>query len=331
MTAGTEPLRLASLGVGRIVDRGLLPGVAASERVELVALASERPGAAAGKGREAGLDVAAVDGYEAVLARDDVQAVYIPSRGAEHGRWTKAAAAAGKHVLCEKPLAVDAREAAEMVAACREADVVLMEAFMWRHQPRSLAVRELVRSGELGSLRLVLASFAFDIDRDDWRLDPAQAGGCLFDVGCYGVDAARFFTGQEPTHVVADARLHTTGADMTTRVGLTFPSGVLANVDCSFETPYRCEATLVGTEGVLHIPDVFLPNGPPKAILTREGQQSQTLTFEDRNAYAGELDCFAASVARGELLDPAEDGTATMQILDDALRQIRGQHREVSS
>ena len=134
-----------------------------------------------------------------LLDDPEIEAVYIPLPNELHKPWVLAAADAGKHVLCEKPLALDAREAAArwsstagIAASC------LMEAFMWRHQPRTLELRKLVSDGAIGELRLIRSSFSFPIEPGDWRLDPARGGGCLWDVGCYGVNAARLFAGGEP-------------------------------------------------------------------------------------------------------------------------------------
>ena len=125
--------------------------------------------------------------------------MYIPLPNELHRPWLMAAADAGKHVLCEKPLALDAREALAMVEHARNRGVILMEAFMWRHQERTLRIRQLVRDGAIGDLRLVRSSFSFPIAaRTTWRLDPARGGGALWDVGCYGVNTARFFAGEEP-------------------------------------------------------------------------------------------------------------------------------------
>ena len=280
----------------------------------MVAAASERPGAAAA----AGLPGDPIDGYDALLARDDIDAVYIPARGDQHHRWVLRAAAAGKHVLCEKPLAINVGQAAAMVAACREAGVVLFEAFMWRHHDRSLNVREQVRSGAIGTLRHIEFDFAFQIDLDDWRLDPGQGGGAIFDIGCYGIDAARFFTGEEPLRIDCDSRLHPGGADLSSRIGLTFPSGTLATIACSFERPLRCDLRLLGSEGEIFVPDMAIPSDDAHAELTIHNGESQTLTYPGCEHYGRQLDAFAASIAAGTLVDPAEDGSANMRVVQAA-------------
>ena len=246
-----------------------------------------------------------------------------------HRPWVLAAADAGKHVLCEKPLALDVREAALMVEHCRRRGVLLMEAFMWRHQPRTRELRALVNGGAIGELRLIRSSFSFPIAPGDWRLDPTRGGGALWDVGCYGVSAARFFAGNEPVAARAIAHFGPDGVDMSLGAILEFPGGVLAAIDCSFEQPYQCRYELVGTRGVIEVPDAYLPpaRGKPTARLRTIGtgsdsdlDQIQTLEFEAVDQYAGMVDAFASSVAAGRLVDPAEDGLAQMTVLDQITR-----------
>ncbi len=155
----------------------------------LHALASERPGVAQEWATTHKVPKA-YDSYKAVLADPEVDAVYIPCTGELHRHWTIAAAKAGKHVLCEKPLALTVAESEEMIDACQDAGVILQEAFMWRHHPRAKHARELVRTGAIGQLRQIVASFSFDIDRNDWRLIPERGGGSMWDVGCYGVNCS---------------------------------------------------------------------------------------------------------------------------------------------
>lgn len=313
----SSPVRLGSLGVGRIVHRGLLPGVAGCPEVVLQAVASERPEAACATAAAAGCE--AVEGYDALLARDDIDAVYIPCRGDQHRRWVERAAAAGKHVLCEKPLGRNVAESEAMANACRAAGVVLMEAFMWRHHPRSLRARELVRIGAIGTLRLVLVHFSFQIDLDDWRLDPAQGGGAIYDIGCYGIDAARYFTGEEPEAIDAAARLHSTGVDLSSRIGLTFPSGAMANVSCSFETPFACRCELIGSAGAVVLDDFALPpDDGAELILQPADGEPRIERSEAANQYAGELSAFAASIRDGSLVDPAENGLANARVIEAA-------------
>ncbi len=314
MTTATT-LRWGILGCARIVRRALISAFQTSESGTLHALASRDGTTARAWAAEFGVP-RAFGSYGELLADPDLDAVYIPLPNELHKPWVFAAADAGKHVLCEKPLALNAAEAREMVDHCRRRQVVLMEAFMWRHQPRTAELRRLVAEGAIGDLRLVRSSFSFPIEPGDWRLDPGRGGGALWDVGCYGVSTARLFAGGEPDAVRALARFGPTGVDLTLTASLHFPGGVLGLVDCSFEQPLRCSYELVGTRGLIEVLDAYLPPDRPIAEL-RVDDQARELVFEGRDQYAAMVDAVAEAVARGNrLLEPAEDGLAQMAVLD---------------
>jgi len=317
-------LRWGILGCARISRRGLIPGIKGSKSGTLGAIASRDAGRARAWAEEFAIPKA-YGSYEEVLADPDLDAVYIPLPNELHRSWVEASADAGKHVLCEKPLALDAAEARAMAAYCRSKGVLLMEAFMWRWQPRTLELKKQVDAGLIGDLRLVRSSFSFPIEPGDWRLDPARGGGALWDVGCYGVSTARLFAGVEPAKVRAAARFHAPTVDMTLGAVLEFPDGVIGIVDCSFEQPFRCSYELVGTKGAVEVPDAYLPPaaGPTARLRTiasasdsdASGDLVRTLEFEAVDQYAAMVDAFARSVASGTLEAPAEDGVAQMEAL----------------
>lgn len=318
----TSPVKFGILGCGRIVERGLVPGLAESPLAELFAIASQRPGVAADRAGKYGVP-RAYDSYEALLDDPDVQAVYIPCTGDQHHRWTLAAARAGKHVLCEKPLARSVAEAQQMVDACKDAGVILQEAFMWRHHPRTQLARELLGAGAIGELRLIIASFSFDVDRSDWRLRPEKGGGAMWDIGCYGVNCSRFFTAAEPIDLHARACWWNSGVDMSMQIALAFPGDVLANIDCSFEAPYRCRAELVGTNGRILLEDAFLPK-PDSVLLLQRGTERDAIIEVERtepaNQYACQVTDFCRAIEAGRLVPPAENGLANMHVLEQALQ-----------
>jgi xylose dehydrogenase (NAD/NADP) len=317
------------LGCARIARRGLIPGIAASKTGVLHALASRDEAKSRAWAAEFGFHIA-YGPYEALLADPAIDAVYVPLPNELHKPWALAAAEAGKHILCEKPLALDAREAAAMVDACRERGVILMEAFMWRHQPRTLGVLGMLRQRDIGELRLIRSSFSFPIAPDDWRLDPSRGGGALWDVGCYGLNAARLFAGEEPSRFRTLAREGPSGVDLSLTALLEFPSGVLAQVDCSFEQPFRCSLELSGTRGMIEVPLAYLPPArakPTATIAKIDGgnnadsrpQEAKVVTFEPADQYAAMVDLFAGSVSAGTLLEPGEDGLAQMIALERVL------------
>jgi D-xylose 1-dehydrogenase (NADP+, D-xylono-1,5-lactone-forming) len=316
-------LRWGILGCARITRRGLIPGIRASASGTLQALGSRDGATAAAWGREFQVPRTYAS-YQEVVDDPEVDAVYIPLPNELHRPWVEAAADAGKHVLCEKPLALDAAEARGMVAHCAERGVILREAFMWRHQPRTAALRRLVAAEAIGTLRLIRSSFSFPIAPGDWRLDPARGGGALWDVGCYGVSTARLFAGAEPTACRALARFGATEVDLSLTACLSFESGVLALLDCSFEQPFRCTYELVGSTGVIEVPDAYLPPARPTARL-KTADSVKDLVFDGHNQYAEMADALARGVADGlRLPDPAEDGLAQMIALDAILAAARG-------
>jgi len=310
----TRILNFGILGCARIVRRAVAGAFAHTPSAKLHGIASRDGATAKSWAAELGIP-SAYDSYEALLADPAIDAVYIPLPNELHKPWVFAAAAAGKHILCEKPLAIDAAEAQLMVDECHRRGVTLMEAFMWRHQARVACARAMLAAGELGELRLVKMDFSFDIDRSDWRLDPKRGGGAIYDLGCYGINAARLFAGAEPIEVTAHARHHAPGVDITLGMLLRFPDDVTALLDCSFECPYRNRIELVGTRGALELPDGVLPK-PDSGLIYRHGEAVESIPFGPKDQYAGEIETFCASVAAGRLLDPAEDGLANMRVID---------------
>jgi D-xylose 1-dehydrogenase (NADP+, D-xylono-1,5-lactone-forming) len=319
-------IRWGILGCARIARRGLIPGIARSRQGVQHAIASRDLAVARSWALEFGIS-RAHGSYESLVSDPEIDAVYIPLPNELHRPWMMAAADAGKHVLCEKPLALDAREALAMVEYARNRGVILMEAFMWRHQERTLRIRQMVRDGAIGELRLIRSSFSFPIAPDDWRLDRSRGGGALWDVGCYGVNTARFFAGEEPSRFKSFARFGPTGVDLTLTATLEFPGGVLAIVDCSFEQPFRCHYELSGTRGLIDVPLAYLPGAGenPGADLIKidsdknadsQPQRSTPLEFEPTDQYAAMVDHFAECVLARKLVDPAEDGLAQMVALE---------------
>ncbi|TWT58796.1 Glucose--fructose oxidoreductase precursor [Thalassoglobus neptunius] len=318
-------LKLGILGCGRIVTRRILPALSECPEHWSVVVASQRPGVADEVASEVD-GVTASDSYEAILADDSIAAVYIPATGDQHRELTIAAAKAGKHVLCEKPLAPSIEEAEEMVRACEDHNVILQEAFMWRLHPRALQIRELIEKNEIGNLRLIVVNFSFNIDRNDWRLNPDRGGGAMWDLGCYGVNASRFFTDAEPTKINAGAHWWPSGVDMSMRIGLTFPGEVLAQIDCSFEAPFRCRLELVGDDGRILVEPAFQPGQQPTFELWRSSERDtpvEVISCPSDDQYACQLKHFHRSIESGELRAPAENGLQNMKIMDSILKVAR--------
>ena len=309
----TKPLRIGILGCARIVRRAIAGALRKTPHAVLQAIAGRDAKTAAAWAAEFGIP-SHYDSYEALISDPNVDAVYLPLPNELHRPWALKSAAAGKHVLCEKPLGLDVADARQIVTGCRQAGVVLMEAFMWRHHPRVALAKQMLAEGKLGELRLVKMDFSFVIDPHDWRLDPARGGGALYDLGCYGINIRRFFAGAEPTEIHARARHLRPLVDMTLAMQLQFPGNVTALLDASFECPDRNRFELVGTKGTLEFPGGVLP--PEEAtLLYRTASGTETIALPAADQYTAMIECFARSVAAGKLEAPAEDGLANMRVV----------------
>jgi D-xylose 1-dehydrogenase (NADP+, D-xylono-1,5-lactone-forming) len=252
--------------------------------------------------------------YDEVVAADDVDAVYVALPNDLHEEWTIAALEAGKHVLCERPLSTDAASAGRMAAASASYGRVLMEAHTTWFHPRTAAALELLRDGAVGEVRHIQAAYGYRLrDPESYRTRPENGGGALLDVGVHGVAAARWVAGGEPDGVRAVQRRWGTGVDGTTSALLTFPSGPVATVLASFDTVAHQVLEVVGTDGVLTLPDAFAPGRDREAALLRDGEVVGTWTADANEALLG---AFAKAVEGGAVALPVDDAVATAEVLD---------------
>jgi xylose dehydrogenase (NAD/NADP) len=320
MTA-TPALRWGILGTGR-VTRWLVAALRASPRNTLAAVASRS--AARAKAFAAEWDVPRAFGsYEALLEHAGVDVVYNALPNHLHETWTVAAARAGKHVLCEKPLGLDVQQVDRMAEAARASRVVVAEAFMYRHHPQTEKVRELVQSGSFGALRLVRGSFTFTLSRpEDVRLDPALGGGSLWDVGCYPVSYARLVAGAEPVEAFGWQALGPTGVDEAFAGQLRFADGVLAQVDSGFRLPYRTALEVVGSEGSIVVRQPYKPRAQETIVVTR-GENVTSVPVSGPEPYLGEVEDMADAVLLGRpprvsLADSRGNAAALVALLRSA-------------
>lgn len=317
-------LRWGILSTAGIATEKAIPGFRGAARCEVVAIASRdlvRARTVADRH-----DITRVHGsYEALLADPEVDAVYIPLPNHLHAEWTLAAARAGKHVLCEKPMAMTAADAERMIEGCRAAGVTLMEAFMYRLHPSWIAVRELVATGRIGRLTAVSSWFSYyNDDPTNIRNIRAYGGGALFDVGCYSVNLSRMLFGSEPTRVEASiVRDPASGVDVLTSGLLEFAGGV-ATFTCSTRLEPDQQVDVYGTEGRISIgiPFNIPPDRPTHVYLTAGGDPpvapaTETLTFEPADPYGVEAERFAAAVLDGEQVPtPPEDAVANLRVIE---------------
>jgi predicted dehydrogenase len=256
----TELVSWGVMGTANIARKCVIPAILKSKNGSLRAIASRSLDRAQMLAQEHKV-FQAYGSYEALLADPTIDAVYIPLPNHLHLVWTLRALAAGKHVLCEKPLALTAIEAQQMVDMAHKADLHLMEAFMYRFHPRSQLIKQLVDEYTIGSLRLVRAAFSFKLNPPgNIRLQPEMGGGALLDVGCYGVSLARWLLGTEPKQVQAQAIYGPNGVDLNFAGILRFGEEQLAIVEASFVSALQQTYTLIGSDGAIELPhDAFIP------------------------------------------------------------------------
>jgi D-xylose 1-dehydrogenase (NADP+, D-xylono-1,5-lactone-forming) len=302
---GLRPLRLGLLSTANI-NRQVIRAAATTDAVDIVAVASRDVSRAEAYAREHGID-RAHGTYEALLEDPGVDAVYVSLPNSLHVTWSIRALEAGKHVLCEKPLARTAAEAERAFDAADRAGRVLAEAFMYRHHPQTRVVAELVAEGAIGELRAIRAAFSFPLaDSANVRLRPDLDGGALMDVGCYCVSGTRLLAG-EPEHVSGEQVRGVSGVDVTFAGTLRFARDVVAVFHASMALPLRQELEALGSEGTL------LVQAPWRVdlggdVLLRRGDGVERVEVPQADAYALELEDLAAAVAgeRGPLLGRAD-------------------------
>jgi predicted dehydrogenase len=247
------PVKWGILSTARINDQ-FLAGVRESDEVDVIAVASRSPDRAERYAREYGI-TRAHGSYDALLDDPEVEAVYISLPNGLHVDWSTRALQAGKHVLCEKPLSRKVADVHGAFDAAADADRLLMEAFMYRHNPQTKRLLELVGAGAIGRVRLIRAAFSFaNPDPANIRLATALDGGALMDVGCYCVSGARLIAG-EPERVSAEQALGGDGVDVALAATMRFPDEVIAHFDCGLALAGRDDLEVVGEEGSLFLDD----------------------------------------------------------------------------
>lgn len=333
-----DPLAWGILGTGNIA-RQFATGVNASRRGRLDAVASRSPQKARDFSQTHHIATPHAS-YQALIDDPAVTAVYNALPNNLHHEWTIKALRAGKHVLCEKPFAVNLSQAQEMFDVAKKEGRLLMEAFMYRTHPLTHAVQQAVASGAIGQVRLIRTSFCFKVSKwqGNIRFDPQLAGGVIMDVGCYCVNFSRFFAGAEPSHIHVVHHRHESGIDDIAAGTLVFPSGVIASFTCGMSVHADNMASICGSEGYIEIPIPWKPpasgatftiarSTPPKmensTVKAPPPRETRTITVEG-DLYALEADAFAASVLDNAPLPITPQDTLNNQRVIDELRRQLG-------
>lgn len=304
-------MRWGILSTARINQRFIAGARAAGHEVR--AVASRDGGRAAEYARAQGIP-RAHGSYEALLHDPDIEAVYVSLPNSLHAEWSERALRAGRHVLCEKPLGRQTAAVERACAAAAGSGLVLMEGFMYRHAPQMDRLLELIRSGRIGAVREVNASFSFLLaEGPNVRLDTGLDGGALMDVGCYCVHAARLLSGQEPVAVSAEQVLGRQGVDVSFGGLLRFASGVIATFDAGIRAAPRGRLEVVGEAGAVELSDPWHAREP--AITVRSGDGIEHMRVAAEDVFARQAKAFAAAVVG--------DDEVRCRLRDDAAAQAR--------
>ncbi|QEU96275.1 Gfo/Idh/MocA family protein [Streptomyces kanamyceticus] len=324
------PVRVGVLGCADIALRRMLPVLAAEACVELVAVASRDADKAARTAARFGCDGAR--GYDALLRRDDVDAVYIPLPPALHRHWITEALGAGKHVLCEKPLSTSYDDTLELLKLARSRQLVLAENFMFPHHSQHRAVRELLQEDVVGTVQVFSSSFGVPpLDPAGFRYRPDLGGGALLDTGVYPLLAAQLYLGGELEALGATLRIdERTGVDVAGTALLSAADGTAAQVSFGFDHSYRAHYALWGTRGRLTVERAFTPPEQLRPPVRIQQQDRVTeLTLAPDHQVRNSVRAFAEAVVSGPL-GPAEEELTLRQarlVEDIRLKARRFSHR----
>jgi D-xylose 1-dehydrogenase (NADP+, D-xylono-1,5-lactone-forming) len=295
------------------INRKVIPGAKASPKVDLVGVASRDQARADAYAREWEIE-RAYGSYEALLEDPEIEAVYISLPNTLHCEWSIRAVEAGKHVLCEKPLSRRTEDVDAAFDAADKAGRMLMEAFMYRHNPQTKRLKELVDEGAIGDLRVVRSAFSYGLyDEDNIRLRTEVEGGALMDVGCYCVSGSRLLAG-EPETVYGQAWFGPTGTDWVFAGMLRFPGDVIATFDCGTALSERDELEAIGSEGSLFVDDPWHCTNP--GIELRRNGGVERIDVERHDSYRLELENLSDAIrGEGEPLLGREDALGQARTL----------------
>ena len=292
-------LKWGLLGTARI-NRAVIAPIRSSKKSRLVAVASRTQEKASEYAAQWGIP-RFFPSYEALLADPQVDVVYISLPNSLHAEWSIKALEMGKHVLCEKPLAISLDQVDAVIKTAKVAGLVIAEAFMYRHHPQTLMIKEMLDNGQIGSLQLIRGSFCYtNTRRSDIRFNPSLGGGALWDVGCYPVGYSCFLTGLSPLEVYGRQVTGPSGIDVLFAGQLHFPGSVISQFECSFITEPKEEMEITGDKGRITIPDPFKPGKSTRIAIKINGNE-RYLDIKGQELYLGEIEDMENAVIEGDL------------------------------
>ncbi len=304
------------------INKALYGPLHASKRNRLLAVGSRSQEKADAYAKEWKIE-RAYGSYDALLADPDIDVIYNPLPNHLHAEWTIKAMQAGKHVLCEKPIALSLEEVDAMIEASQKYNRVLAEAFMYRTHPQTLKVLEILKRGDLGRIRIVRGSYTYSMSTtDDIRLIPEMGGGALWDIGCYPLSYARLVLKAEPLEVYGQQILGSTGVDETFVAQLHFPDDVFVQIDCSFRIPYHTFMEIIGEKGTLNISHPYNPESVENLYLS-VNKKIKSIPVKGPATYISEIEDMADAILLGKpprmsLSDSRAETAATLSLFESA-------------
>jgi predicted dehydrogenase len=314
-------VRWGVISTADIAQTQVIPAILRSENAELAGIASRDSKAK---------DVADrflipnyYPSYEELLRDQEIEAVYIPLPNHLHSKWVKEAAKYGKHVLVEKPAALTTEETQDMVDSCHRNNVKFMEAFMYQFHPQHNRVQEIIKSGEIGEIKFMRASFSFFLEgrKDNIRMNKEMGGGSIYDVGCYGIHSVRNLLGSEPVRVEAFAELHPhTGIDLSAVVHMKMENGINCVIDSSFDMSFRQEYEIVGTKNRIIVPHAYRPDVVSHDAVVYIGDRSENIAGDQ---YKIQIEHFSnAIINNSEPSYSAENTLNNMRVIEACYKSI---------
>ncbi len=315
-------LRWGLLSTARI-NQALIKPLHLSKRCELTAVASRDGERASQYAKEWDIPTS-YGSYEELINDPEVDVIYNPLPNHLHAEWTVRACLAGKHVLCEKPIALSVDDVEQIQNAAEAACVVVMEAFMYRHHPQTQRVIKMVQSGEIGDLHYMRGAFSFTLNRkDDIRWDPGFGGGGLWDVGCYPISYFRAVTGGLPSSVQAIQQLTPSGVDGVMAVQLAYPQQIMAHMNCGIILPGYSSVEFHGSSASILVPNPFKPKERSEITVIKNGDQ-EVHRFRSSDLYLGEVENMADAVLEGKpALISLEESRQNIQTLSAILQSAQ--------
>lgn len=312
-----KKIKWGVLGYARIARLSGIPAIKMASNSEFYAIASRDEDKLRECNEEFGV-TKTYTSYDELLDDPEIDAVYIPLPNSLHKEWTIKAANKGKHILCEKPIALNAHETIEMVEECEKNNVNFMEGFMYRFTDRTKKVQEVLMRGDIGDVKYINSTFRFFLDRENTiKMKPELGGGSIYDVGCYPLNFVGMVVGKEPESVSAEY-IYQDGVDVMFTGVLKYDNGIIATINSGFNAYGRMYSEIIGTKGLIEIPDTFLDNAGTITVITDDGKKE--IPVEKCERYALEVEEFADSILnnRKPMLS-TEESIRNMRIMDRLL------------